>query len=351
MSLPKILACGCAWLWLAVAWLYPGALAAEPLPAAAAEQKAEQKFVRLAHDVRGDVTALETAIVTFQATRPEEAGLTVDLVGAVHVGEKSYYEALNDAFAQYDAVLFEMVAPAGTRIPKGAKAEGAHPVNVMQNGMKNLLGLEHQLECIDYTKENLVHADMSPERFAKSMEERGENIWQIMLRLFAHGLAQQAQQTGKSKSSSGGELELLMALFDSNRSQGLKRMMAEQFADIDGMSAALDGKKGSTLISERNKVALEELGRQIAAGKKHIAIFYGAAHLPDFKRRLEADFALRRSDERWLIAWNMADPPGAKFAPDHGGKPRRAEKSKSSLEKQPPAAETPVAAPAGAAEN
>ena len=70
----------------------------------------------------------------------------VDLVGAVHVGEKSYYAALNECFKKYDAVLYELVAPPGTRIPKGAKP-GAHPVAMLQNGLKDMLALEHQLRA------------------------------------------------------------------------------------------------------------------------------------------------------------------------------------------------------------
>ena len=33
---------------------------------------------------------------------------------------------------------------------------------LLQNGMKDMLELEHQLQHIDYHKDNFVHADMSP---------------------------------------------------------------------------------------------------------------------------------------------------------------------------------------------
>ena len=52
----------------------------------------------------------------------------------------------------------------------------------------------------------------------------------------------------------------------------------------------MEGPKGSTLISGRNKVALDVLRKEIAAGKKKIAIFYGAGHMPDFQKRLRDDF-------------------------------------------------------------
>ena len=56
--------------------------------------------------------------------RPSARDVVVDLIGAVHVGEKAYYEALNKQFEDYDAVLYELVAPEGTRVPKGAKPGG-----------------------------------------------------------------------------------------------------------------------------------------------------------------------------------------------------------------------------------
>lgn len=50
-------------------------------------------------------------------------GVTLRLVGAIHIGEKGYYEALNKSFENDDAVLFEMVEPQGRhrRAAAGAK--------------------------------------------------------------------------------------------------------------------------------------------------------------------------------------------------------------------------------------
>ena len=42
---------------------------------------------------------------------------------------------------------------------------------------------------------------------------------------------------------------------------------------------------------------------------RHIAIFYGLAHLPDLARRLESDIGLTRRDANWIDAWDLrADP-------------------------------------------
>src|SRR5271157_2337855 len=96
-----------------------------------------------------------------------------------------------------------------------------------------------------------------------------------------------------------------MAMFDKNRSLALKRVMADQFQEMEGMTAVFEGPKGSTLIADRNKRALEVLKKQITAGKKNIAIFYGAGHMADMEKHLRADFSLKPKATQWVQAWDM----------------------------------------------
>jgi hypothetical protein len=261
------------------------------------------KYVRIDRDDSDTPLTLQTAIVRFTPCDEQQGDLTVDLVGAVHVGEKDYYEALNKLFEEYDVVLYELVAPEGTEIPKGGRAS-SHPVALLQNGMKDMLNLEHQMQYVDYTKDNFVHADMSPDDFAKSMDERGESWVSTFFRMMGAGLAQQSKLQAQGKST---EVDFLAALFSPDRGTAMKRLMAEQFEDVEGVMAALDGPQGSTLITERNKVALEKLREQIDSGRKKIAIFYGAGHLKDMEGRLVKDFQLKRTGEKWLTAWRLAD--------------------------------------------
>ncbi len=113
-------------------------------------------------------------------------------------------------------------------------------------------------------------------------------------------MTRQGESTGGASNG-----QLLLALFDKNRTLALKRILAEQFEDSEGSLMALEGPAGSTLISGRNQVALEVLRKEIAAGKAKIAIFYGAAHMPDFQTRLRAEFGLVPVSTRWLVAWNL----------------------------------------------
>ncbi len=280
-------------------------LSAAPALARTAEKSAEKSadansvFMQLRRDKDDEPLALQVAIVRHEPKNRKKPALVVDLVAAVHVAEEEYYDQLNREFAGYDAVLYELVAPKGTRIPKGGAAESQSVASSLQRGLKSMLELEFQLEQIDYTKDNMVHADMSPEQFAESMKRKGESMLGTFLRMLGHAMA---QQQGAGATS---DLELLMALFDKNRAVALKRIMAGQIQDMEGTLLAVEGKDGSTLISERNKVALEVLRQQIAAGNRKIAIFYGAGHMSDFQKRLGQDFGLVPTNTRWLDAWDL----------------------------------------------
>jgi hypothetical protein len=268
--------------------------------AAAGEKKPEDKsFLRLRRDDKKRPLALETLTATYTFADPSKGEVQVDLIGAVHIGDKAYYETLNKQFEQYDALLYELVAPPNTKIPKGTKSTGS-AVGFMQVGMKDMLKLEFQLEQIDYTKENFVHADMSPSEFEQSMKDKGESFTKMFFQAMGYGFAQQGKNMGPTT-----EVDLLAALFSRDRSYQMKVAFAEQFDTMGGQMKFLEENGGSTILTARNRKALEVLDREIKAGKKKIGIFYGAAHLPDMDARLQKDMGLTRKDEHWLVAWNL----------------------------------------------
>src|SRR5690242_18700063 len=57
-------------------------------PASAEKPAQEAKFVRLTRDENRQPLAMETAVMRY--TSPEKPGVAIDLVGAVHVGDKEY---------------------------------------------------------------------------------------------------------------------------------------------------------------------------------------------------------------------------------------------------------------------
>ena len=267
------------------------------------KEQPKENFIRVVRGEKGSPLSMDTAIATYVPAADKYPGVTIDLIGAVHIGEKSYYDELNKKFEEYEVLLFELVAPPNTKIPKGAKGGSAHPIAALQKGMQSMLGLEHQLECIDYTKDNFVHADMSPDEFAKSMKDRGESFSQMFLRAMGAGMAQQAAGTQGTS-----DFEILSALFAKNRAQKLRTAMAGQFENLDSQIMMFDGPEGSTILTERNRKAFEVLAEQLKEGKKKIGVFYGAAHLPDMDKRLLADFGMKRKGElAWIKAWSLGE--------------------------------------------
>jgi hypothetical protein len=294
------------------------AQAAEPRAARAAApadgRQAEQEhdFLRITRDSARKPLALETAIATYVETPQAAAAagraepLTVDLIGAVHLGSRQYYDTLDRLFADYDAVLYELVAPDNARVPKpGRKPSGA--IGNAQHGLTKMLGLEFQLDEIDYTAKNFVHADLSPKEFDAAMAKRGESWWSMFSRVMRESTAR-ADRAGKQPGGDVGFSDIFGILFGNNRELRLRRLMAEQFTDMEVLTAAFGGEEGSSLITDRNAAALDVLTEQIAKGRTKIAIFYGAAHMDDFDQKLRRDFQLQPRETVWLEAWDLRDP-------------------------------------------
>ncbi|MGV3483936.1 MAG: hypothetical protein ACO1RT_05925 [Planctomycetaceae bacterium] len=271
-------------------------------PGVASKADAKQThgtYLRITETKQGEPKAMETAIVRFQGTAGSKyEGRTVDLVGVVHIGQREYYQDLKKRLSKYDVVLYELVAPDGTRIRPEDLEDRRSVLSSMQSGMKDLLNLEYQLEHIDYLAENFRHADMSPDEFMKDMESRGDGLWKMAARMMGAGIATQA--------TNGGEAGLLMAMLSSDRSMKLKQVMSRQLADVDAVTAGMDDETGTnTLIKGRNRKAFEVLKEELDGGKKTVAVFYGAGHLSDMAERLEKDFAMKPTKTTWLPAWDL----------------------------------------------
>lgn len=275
---------------------------------AAQDQKAnDTKFIRLTRDLKNsEPVALETAIVRYRAASGEGA-VTVDLIGAVHMGDRDYYRKLNRQFEDYDVLLYELVAPKGTRIPQGGR-KSDNPLAMIQKMASLYLGLDSQTECIDYTRENFVHADMSPEEMAEVMRKRGDDGLTIGLGVAADMLRQMNVQALKEKEKPGRQTEegdLFALLGDPKGPAKMKRILAEQLANMEDPNGGIGQTLSRILVSDRNQAAMRVLQNEMAKGRKKIGIFYGAAHMPDFDTRLKADFGMRPVTTQWLTAWDL----------------------------------------------
>ncbi|MEM8548393.1 MAG: hypothetical protein AAGF46_09555 [Pseudomonadota bacterium] len=280
---------------------------ASPRTAAAetgSTRAAARDFVRISSDSAKIPLHLQVAVTRY-AKRINGQAITVDLVGVVHVGDASYYETLNQQFDQYDRVLYEMVAPEGATVQPGANHDGL--LSRMQLAMTEGLDLSFQLDEIDYTASNFVHADLSPEEFSESLMKGLESplvaAWQVM--------AFTIRETARGQLQASPEQQIKdLRLASEDR---MKVMFARELAGIDQAPNLFGNDETSTLIGARNARAIAVLEREIASGARHLAIFYGAAHMPDLQRRLleELEFAYDRTEWRnaWLLQQALADSP------------------------------------------
>ena len=258
-------------------------------------------FMRFVEDAKG--ASLDTAIVRLKS----KAGVTVDLVGAVHVADKRYYDELNQRFTQYDAVLYELV---GGPMPKGG-SEGTRTADprlawlgTLQKTMRDTLKLTGQLQGVNYQARNFVHADMDADQFNDAKAEKNETF----LGLLAKAWKIQSELEGAgAESSQPGLIKLMEILCRKDSADELKRLIGREFDAMEPLINGLEAQGGTVIVGERNKVALAVMDKEIAHGKRKLAIFYGAAHLPDMQKKLLARGFVLEPPSQWLKAWSL--PP------------------------------------------
>lgn len=138
-------------------------------------QDAATQFARVAKDSEGRSAALQTAIVTYvPRDRPDE--VSVDLVSAIHIADKRYYDELNSQFQTYDVLLYELVMPEGGVVsPQPSNGKGF--LSSAQLMLGNFLDLSFQLDQVDYSAANFVHADLSPRELQQGMIDRNETLY------------------------------------------------------------------------------------------------------------------------------------------------------------------------------
>ena len=264
----------------------------QPGEAPVPEAEDATDFIRIEEDEK--VARLQTSV-----TRYAKDGVTVDLIGAVHIGDKKYYDDLNQSFEKYDALLFEMVGGEkmeGGRIPDREEKGGDIQTNLLKgmvDGMSRFLQLSSQVKEIDYSPRNFVHADLTMKQFEKKQEEKGESLFS-----FALSAAQQAQNQGVEQPNPA---RLIAALLSGN-SNSLKLEMMKNLGQGDDQINALAG--NNVIIGDRNSKCIKVLRKQVKKGHKTIGIFYGAAHNPDLETRL-FKMGYTKGKQEWMTAWDV----------------------------------------------
>jgi hypothetical protein len=264
---------------------------------------------------------LQTGIRSYR----NKDGVRVDLIGAIHIADKAYYEKLNARFTRYDAMLYEMVGESVQRrrhwqaegeknLPKeetkvmeeekeaGQNLSWLHP---LYDTMEKSLGLTGQLAVVDYTPSNFVHADMTLRQFAEAQQKKNESF----LSLWWKSVVTQMKHP-EMEPEGPGLLKIMEILCRKDSTTEMRRIVGKLFGGADNMLASLEADGGTVILTERNRVALEVLKEQIALGRKNLAIFYGAAHLPDMDQRMH-EMGFETVGWEWFTAWDLPPAPPA----------------------------------------
>jgi hypothetical protein len=258
--------------------------------------ESETTFVRVAEDDQNQPLALQVAIASYA---PRTGDARVDLISAIHIGDREYYEELNNRFHSYDALLYELVAPSDAVVSR-PDTERSSVISNMQIMMKNMLELSFQLDEINYDASNFVHADLTPVELSQSMDERGESLYVYFWRLFYASINQYAKDPLGLK-----DMQKLSAVLSADSDNSFKIMLAYEMTDLDILRDILGDDADSAVIGARNQRAIDVLKAQLDAGAKRIAIFYGVAHMPDMERRMIDQLDLVYLNTTWVDAWRL----------------------------------------------
>jgi len=253
----------------------------------------ENLFIR--HVEVGRRAQLQTSVIQYKKKK-----VTVDLIGAVHIGDAKYYDKLNDLFKDYDVLLYELVAPGDEEIGEIQKAQ-MNQIRTSQLAMKKALGLESQMIGVDYSPKNFVHADMNMDEFLREQKRQGESFLKLYMQTATAERKRQLSGQAVGAPDVGDFADLV---FSPNRSMSLRLLLSRQLADLGGQFEQMDN---SVIIAGRNIKAFEVLDRELKEGHKRIGIFYGAGHMPDMEERL-LEKGFKRKKVEWLSCWNMYVP-------------------------------------------
>lgn len=281
------------------------------LPAAAATaQVAPRKALPQSLRVLAgkDNWQMQTAVHHYEDAK----GRKLALAGAVHVGNKDYYEQLNKLFAGYQCVLFEMVGGEHLAEDQRMMKNGQLPPlrqEQLEFARKNMLttavlyyamqslcqryDFVHQNEHIDYSADNMLHADVSFKELTQMQQQQNSNSLEELLTM---SLSAKPQN----------HLLTLLAEFMGDEDASLRMSMLsaiEQTEQTDDVSSGV-------VLYGRNLKCFSVLDQQLAKPLQSFCIFYGAAHLPHMhKLALERGFEYKNTD--YLTAWQVAAPPAS----------------------------------------
>ena len=188
-----------------------------------------------------------------------------------------------------------------------AEAEAAAAAGPgIQGDLAAALGLAFQLTAMDYDRPNFLPSDMDIGEVNLAMAERGGSLELLEGTLDGGSLPARVVRIMLSI------VRIADRLSGGAAATAMKVMLVEMLGDesmINESIGRIDPAFEEVIVGERNRRVMDDLERELEqrATADHvgqrIAIFYGAAHMPDFERRLADRFGyLPKGEPRWLPA-------------------------------------------------
>lgn len=232
-----------------------------------------------------DSGGLYTATVTFKKENTE-----IDLVSVVHIADQAYYQELQHHLDSYDIVFYELVS--------GGSQQDLSSLSALQTAAGDLLRLSFQLTEINYQASNLLHSDMSWQAIEALL---GDNPLPIppkkdMVEKFIPQFKKQKKSTND--------------YFKDNPAarRAIKVFLGQLLGDLDHVLEQLNIEKmkgEDILITARNRQAMRVLKPYLSKPGR-FALFWGAAHMPDFAHHLK-QLGFKPIKTRWHLAWQIGD--------------------------------------------
>jgi hypothetical protein len=260
-------------------------------------------------------SAIQTSSIEY---RPESGkGPNIWLVAVAHLGTPAYYAAIQKRLDAQTVVLFEGVG-VGDQLKQGPGA--ATHDNGIQKELADALGLKFQLDAIDYRRDHFINSDLAPDGVEERVHDRTGSkddtkpnpAYDLII-----GAIRGAPETMEM-------LRPMLGFITSSPEmrETVRLMLVEVLARADEM---VDLAKGispemkdlfDVLLTERNAIVIRDLRNQVArlGTGQTVAIFYGAAHMPEIARRLRKDLKYTAGPEQWDTAFT-ADPAKSPIQP------------------------------------
>jgi hypothetical protein len=188
-----------------------------------------------------------------------------------------------------DLVLPRLPRPSAESKPDDNIPDDKNPDHKKPDELRDLykefadaLGVSLQVRSIDYDRAGWEPADLPLEELLDRLWRRGERSAALEMLSADGGFAQ-------------GVLRFLLSIV--SNSPSFKRMVIQALGQAgEGASSGLGEVDRRLILDERNDAVIEHLRELLARAQapRSVAIFYGAAHMPDFEVTLGREFGLKR---------------------------------------------------------